>query len=456
MTDRKRPGRDAERLELLVVDDDAEIAGDLARLLERVGHSVEHAGTSAEALGRLRAHAFDVALVDLQMPGMSGLQLLDELGADDLDCEFVMLTGHGSIESAVTAMKLGAADFLTKPVGLQELDVVVRRAAERRRMRVDNRRLKLLLDRARPEGELIGSSPPMTALRTLIERIAASDRPALVVGESGTGKELVARALHAGSGRADKPLVSFNGAALAETLAESELFGHERGAFTGADESRPGLFEAADGGTLFIDEVGELPQSIQAKLLRALEDGAVRRVGSVRERRVDVRVIAATNRDLAAEAVAGRFREDLLYRLNVLTLEVPPLRDREGDIALLATHFAGDEWAFEEGLTDKLAAYGWPGNVRQLANAIERAKVLATDQTIRQNGLPPEIVERLTAVPVSATDAGRGRAGSLDDLNRQHVAETYERHERNKSQTARALGVSRRALYRLLERYGIE
>jgi transcriptional regulator with PAS, ATPase and Fis domain len=274
----------------------------------------------------------------------------------------------------------------------------------------------------------------------------------LIQGESGTGKELVAKALHRSSRFSDKPLVVINCAALPETLLESELFGHEKGAFTGAIASKPGLFEVADGGTLFIDEIGELAGGLQAKLLRVLEDGSLRRVGSVKERRVSVRLLAATNRDLGEEILKGRFREDLYYRINVLTITLPPLRERQGDLPQLIEHFAGRDWRWNKEFQEILENYGWPGNVRQLRNAVERAKILAEDNVLELENLPPEIVR-------SGMEAAVQRPGpeaDLETLNRHHIADTFNRYQGNKARTARALGISRRTLYRLLEKHDIE
>ncbi|MCA9259963.1 MAG: sigma 54-interacting transcriptional regulator, partial [Planctomycetales bacterium] len=267
----------------------------------------------------------------------------------------------------------------------------------------------------------------------------------------GTGKELVARALHESSHLADKPLVVVNCAALPATLLESELFGHEKGAFTGAVVAKPGLFEVADGGTLLIDEIGEMAGELQAKLLRVLEDGSLRRVGSVKERRVRVRLLAATNRDLLQEVKEKRFREDLFYRINVLTIHLPPLRTRVGDLELLAKHFLGDQWRAAEDLLPTLRKYSWPGNVRQLLNALERAKLLADDEVLSAANLPPEILDSTSSSPVVSVDGDV----DLDTLTRQHLVETYRRHGGNKARTARALGIGRRTLYRLLEKYRI-
>jgi transcriptional regulator with PAS, ATPase and Fis domain len=325
--------------------------------------------------------------------------------------------------------------------------------ARQRALDQENRQLRVALQQRERKTELVGESPAMQEIYRLVERTGPTDKPILIQGESGTGKELVAQALHRASLLAEKPLVVINCAALPETLLESELFGHEKGSFTGAIASKPGLFEVADGGTLFIDEIGELAGSLQAKLLRVLEDGSLRRVGSVKEIKVKVRLLAATNRDLAEEVAAGRFREDLFYRINVLTIQLPPLRERPGDIALLAEHFANPQvWKCEDQLLPLLERYSWPGNVRQLRNAIERTKILAVDEQLKAENLPPEILRASQESPTAAP----GSRVDLDTVNRQHIFETFRRYRGNKTHTARALGISRRALYRLLEKHDIE
>jgi DNA-binding NtrC family response regulator len=439
-------------IDLLLVDDDDELRTDIASFLSSRGYRVQSCGDGEEAIAQADQRAFDVAILDVAMPRLSGLEVLQKLKARGAECEVVMLTGEGTIESAVEAMKLGAREFLSKPISLRELDRLVRKAHETGQLQRENQHLKAVLKQQQRSPNIIGESKVMQEVYRLIERTGPAHKPVLIQGDSGTGKELVARALHEASPLADKPFVVINCAALPETLLESELFGHEKGAFTGAISSKPGLFEVADGGTLFIDEIGELAGALQAKLLRVLEDGSLRRIGSVKERRVHVRLIAATNREMAEEVREGRFREDLFYRINVLTIFLPPLREREGDIRLLVDYFLGPEWHIEEEVLKIFENYSWPGNVRQLQNAIERAKILAEDEWIRAHNLPPEIVKGAAATPVSQIGANM----DLDTVNKIHVADTYKRFGGNKARTARALGIGRRTLYRLLEKYGID
>ncbi|HVC99391.1 MAG TPA: sigma-54 dependent transcriptional regulator [Pirellulales bacterium] len=440
-----------KNVDLLLVDDDAEFRDTVARRFLRSGYRVQQAGGGVEALELTARRQFDVAVVDLRMPGMSGVELLDKLKAAGAECEVVLLTGEGSIETAVDAMKRGAHDYLTKPFPLAELELVVQRAYERRQLRKENQQLKAVLERSRPDSEMIGRSAAMHEVFRLIGRAGPTDKAILIQGESGTGKELVARALHRASPRAERPMVVIKCAALPETLLESELFGHEKGSFTGAVSAKPGLFEVADGGTLFIDEIGEMPGPLQAKLLRVLEDGSMRRIGSLKEFRVDVRLLAATNRDMAEEVKAGRFREDLYYRINVLSLELPPLRRRTGDVPLLVAKFLGPEWEIEPAAMQALESYTWPGNIRQLINAIERAKILADGFVVRLVDLPHDL-QRPPQAEVPSALVG---SDNLDEIERAHVIEVLQREKGNKARAARALGIDRRSLYRLLEKYGV-
>jgi DNA-binding NtrC family response regulator len=439
-------------IDLLLVDDDNELRRDIAQYLSSRGYRVQQCADGEEALAQSERRAFDVAILDMAMPRLSGLEVLQRLKNRGAECEVVMLTGEGTIETAVEAMKLGAREFLSKPVSLRELDRVVRKSYGAAQLQRENQQLRAVIKQQQRPTKMVGESTAMQEVFRLIERTAPANKPILIQGDSGTGKELVARALHESSPLADKPFVVINCAALPETLLESELFGHEKGAFTGAISTKPGLFEVADGGTLFIDEIGELAGSLQAKLLRVLEDGSLRRIGSVKERRVNVRLIAATNRQMAKEVREGRFREDLFYRINVLTIFLPPLRDRQGDIRQLVNSFVGPEWQIEDAVLQIFESYSWPGNVRQLQNAIERAKILAEDEWIRAQNLPPELVKG-AACAVTTNHSGNV---DLDTVNKLHVADTYRRLHGNKARTARALGIGRRTLYRLLEKYGID
>ncbi|TXT36524.1 MAG: Fis family two component sigma-54 specific transcriptional regulator, partial [Planctomycetota bacterium] len=343
---------------------------------------------------------------------------------------------------------------------LSELEALIQKAYERRQLNKENTQLKAVIERDRPKLRMIGESPAMQEVFKLITKAGPSDRAILIQGESGTGKELVARALHEHSSRSSRPLISINCTALTETLLESELFGHEKGAFTGAVAAKPGLFELADGGTLFIDEIGEMPGVMQAKLLRVLQDGSMRRVGSLQERRVNVRVITATNRDLATEVAAHRFREDLYYRINVMSLDLPPLRVRAGDIPLLVNYFLGSGWNIAPDALRVLEAYSWPGNIRQLINVIERAKILAEDQFITTDELPAIILNPTAtlgsqAVPM-ATSPAIADDGTLAAIEKARVVEVMQKQKGNKSRAAQMLGVSRRSLYRLLEKYNLD
>lgn len=445
-----------KQLEVLVVDDDREFCSLLMEKLQRDGYAATGASDGEQALELASSRHFDVAIFDMRMPGMSGLELLEEFKKRYPDCEVILLTGQGSIESAVKAMQLGASNYLLKPFSLAELIAQIEKAAERGALRKENEQLKTLLRRSQGNFPIIGRSAPMQEIFRLIERAGPSERAILIQGESGTGKELVAQALHRASPRADRPLVTINCAALPESLLESELFGHEKGSFTGAVTAKQGLFEAADGGTLFIDEIGEMPPALQAKLLRILENGVLRRVGSVQERKVDVRLLAATNRRLEDEIKAGRFREDLYYRVNVMSLELPPLRERFGDIPLLVAHLLGDAWGIELDALQCLKAYAWPGNVRQLFNVLDRAKILADGNIIRLQDLPKALQSASNCTPLTIPLRGVESTDDLGLCQRVKVLQVLEREAFNKARAARALGISRRKLYRLLEKYELE
>jgi DNA-binding NtrC family response regulator len=450
-----RPNMTDSPIDLLLVEDDDAFRQTAARWMARKGHRVEEAPNGTEALRQCERKHFDVAVVDMNMPGISGMEVLQRLKDAGTDTEVIILTGQATVENAVQAMKLGASDYLTKPFPLVDLEQRCLLAAERGSLRKENRQLKTIIRRNHPKTRIIGESDGIRDVLRLIERVAPTDKAVLIQGESGTGKELVARSIQEKSHRADKPFVTINCAALPETLVESELFGHERGSFTGATSQKDGLFEVADGGTLFVDEIGELPLSLQPKLLRVLEDGSLRRVGSHQERRVDVRVVAATNRDLEKEVQAGRFREDLYYRINVMSLVLPPLRERPGDIPLLVQHFLGEEWKVDPEAMDALTHYRWPGNVRQLANALDRATVLAEDGTILPEDLPREVLQG--GGPPLVDGHPPGEVGDdLASLEKSHILAVLRKEKGNKAKAARALGIHRRKLYRLIERLQIE
>ncbi|HMP79578.1 MAG TPA: sigma-54 dependent transcriptional regulator [Pirellulaceae bacterium] len=444
---------DRSHIQLLIVDDEEDFREAAAAYFKKLGYSVLTAADGQQALVLATKRTIDVAIIDLHMPLLTGIGLLKALREQESDLQAIMLTGGGTIENAVESMKQGAFDFLTKPAKLNELDLVIQRAFRARQLEKENRQLRHIIRQVTPPAEMIGQSVAMQEVFRLIEKTAVTDKPVLIEGESGTGKELVARAIHKMSALANQPMVVINCAALPEPLLESELFGHEKGSFTGAIAAKPGLFEIADGGTLFIDEIGELAGSLQAKLLRVLEDGSLRRIGSVKERKVKVRLIAATNRDLRIEVGRGNFREDLLYRINVLAIRLPPLRERGGDTQLLIRHFVGAQWKISDELIHLLCNYSWPGNIRQLQNAIERAKILAEGNEILRENLPPEVIG------VGACD-GKTVANldklDLESLNRHHVEQVYRRYHGNKTHTAKALGIGRRSLYRLLEKFHIE
>jgi DNA-binding NtrC family response regulator len=451
---------DSSSIDLLLVDDDTDFRASVARRFMRRGFLVQEAANGEEALSCADRRQFDIVVLDLMMPGIGGIETLEKIKNLHPECEVIMLTGQGSVETAVQAMKLGAYDYLAKPFPLAELEVLVEKAYERRAIRKENHQLKSFLERGRKDEKgMIGESQAIRNVYRLIERAGPTDKAILIQGESGTGKELVARALHSHSQRNDKPFVVINCAALPENLLESELFGHEKGSFTGATAAKPGLFEVADGGTLFIDEIGELAGGLQAKLLRVLEDGSLRRIGSIKERRVNVRLIAATNRTMQQEVRAGRFREDLYYRINVMSLELPPLRERSGDIRLLVNHFLQPDWQIEPAAMNAMEKYSWPGNVRQLINALERAKILADDHIINCCDLPPEVLGEHsydTEKRNESSSVNNDECDNLASIQRAHIIEVLSRERGNKARAARALGINRRSLYRLLDKYEID
>ncbi|NVB80790.1 MAG: sigma-54-dependent Fis family transcriptional regulator [Kofleriaceae bacterium] len=456
---------------VLLVDDEPGVLFTLSEVLTDRGHRVVTARSGAEALTKL--DDAETVVTDLSMPGMDGLELMTQIVARDPALPVLLLTAHGSERVAVAAMKQGAYDYLAKPFDIDEITVVIERALEARRLRVDNRRLAAEQTLGR---RIIGASRPMRRLLEATGRVASRDVTVLVRGETGTGKEFVAELLHAQSARAHKPLIRFNCAALPAELADAELFGHARGAFTGANTSRQGFFAQADGGTLILDEVGELPPAVQAKLLRALQEGEIQPVGSGRIDKVNVRVVASTNRDLAADVKAGTFREDLYYRLAVVELVVPPLRDRKDDIPALAEEFArryGEKFglggiSLESALIDALVRTEWPGNVRQLENTIARLAALSAGGVIGLADLQSaddHISDSGNALPVMPTsdhddpapDARNGPSlkEQVEAFERGLVARALDATGGNQSEAARRLGVSRVTLIDKMKKYGL-
>jgi two-component system nitrogen regulation response regulator GlnG len=413
------------RARALVADDEPSIRFVLREALEAAGLEVTDVDSGDAALEALGSEHFDIAFFDVRMPGLSGLELLDHARSVARDMAVVIITAQNTLENAVEAMKRGALDYLVKPFRLAEITALTEKARRTRALEREVRALRREVARRVPPGErLVGKSPVLLEIFKTIGKVARSDVPVLVTGESGTGKELVARALHAASARAEAPFVALNAAAIPRELLESELFGHERGAFTGAVESRQGRFREADSGTLFLDEIGDMPIELQAKLLRVLQSGEITPIGGRRAERVDVRILAATHRDLDAEVRGGRFREDLLYRLRVVPIELPPLRERPEDVPLLAEHFVakyaeelgtGPRWLADETLR-RLAAHPWPGNVRELENAVKRALVLATGEV-----LAPDDFDFLVAKSVE-----NPRGAGLESVVADEVAEALD------------------------------
>jgi DNA-binding NtrC family response regulator len=441
-------------LRLLVVDDEAIVRESLAAWFRQEGHEVKTAENAKEALRLCAEGRFDMALVDIRMPGLDGLELQARLSAADPELTVIVMTAYASVDTAVRALKAGAYDYIVKPFDPDDLSLLVRRAAEHRSLRAENLRLKKSIDAVATPPPLLGSSPAMQHVSDMVRAVAASDATVLVLGESGTGKELVARAIHAASPRRYNPLVVVNCGALPEGTLESELFGHEAGAFTGARARHKGKFEAAEGGTVFLDEIGEVGPKVQVDLLRVLEEKAVTRLGGNTPVAVDFRVVAATHRDLAALVKEGAFREDLFWRLNVFTIDVPPLRERREDIPILAEHFlegfahamSRRPLALSPATREALLSYPWPGNVRELQNAIERAVVVGTGPLVEPADLPLHI----TAAP-----PGLG-AGSLAEAEKGHVQAVLEAERWNISRAARVLDVDRVTLYNKIRKYDLK
>jgi len=450
---------------VLIVDDDRGHLTSLRTVIRSWGYGVETAEDGREAVARVKEKPVDLVLMDVRMAAMSGIEALAHIKAYNPAIPIVIMTAYSSVVSAVEALKGGAYDYLIKPLDFDVLKLSIERACEHAGLKVENEDLKARLGDPFERPDIIGKSAAMRALLEMLAMVAPSEATVLIAGESGTGKELIAKSLHANSPRRENPLVTVNCAALTESLLESELFGHEKGAFTGADRRREGRFMQAHGGTVFLDEVGEMSSRMQAKLLRVLQEKEIQRVGSEDVLKVDVRVVAATNRDLEEDVRQGDFREDLFYRLNVMNLTVPPLRERREDIPLLAQHFL-EKYARRNRKTvkgfvplamDMLLKYDWPGNVRELENAVERAVILMPGEHITEKQLPLAVVQQHAGedgaddLPQPATDGTR----TLEEMEREAIAATLAATDGNKSETARRLGISRKTLHNKLKAYRI-
>jgi DNA-binding NtrC family response regulator len=444
-----------ERVHVLVVDDDPEVRSLLNRVLTKGGLTIAEASSGNEGMTMLGKQEFDVALIDMKLPDASGLDILRWAREAEVDAEFIVLTGNADVETAVEAMRLGAYDFLTKPWRNAELVEIIGKAAEKKTLRRENSALKEVMTRRDGLPQIIGETPEVQEVLSIIGRVAASDSPVLIHGESGTGKELVARTIHLKSRRAGRPFVSINCGALPDTLLETELFGHKRGAFSGAISSRVGLFEAADGGTLFLDEIGEMSPAMQVRLLRVLDSGEVRRVGEERAFHVDVRIVAATAKDLNREAAEGRFRWDLFYRVSTIVVPVPPLRRRRTDIPLLVKYFAGATGTrkplrFASEAMERLMSYEWPGNIRELRNFIERMQILSAGDEVTAADLPQEL--SASRRPPEPTD---NVLVPLQEIERRHVERVLHATGWNKAQAARVLEVDIKTLNKKIRDFGL-
>ena len=439
------------KIKVLVAEDEVHLGQILSNFLTGRGYAVQTVTDGRAALELLRAEAYDVALLDIVMPELDGLEVLKQVRADADPPEVIIITGNGTIETAISAMKLGAYDYMAKPYRMAEIDVLVRRAWEKRRLARENVLLQSQLDRAGEGNEITTQYAPLQAVLDMVAKVAPSDSAVLITGESGTGKELIAQMLHRLSERSG-PFVDVSCASLSEGMLESELFGHERGAFSGADERKLGLMELAAGGTLFLDEISELSLKLQSKLLRALDQRSFYRVGGTQKVEVDVRILAASNRDLVQRAAESSFRDDLLYRINTIEIKLPPLRERAVDIPLIARQFLRffsktNPPTLSTDALDVLARYPWPGNVRELKNVIERVVLLAHGPQIRASDLP-------LTLPGAGAPSSSSPAISLAELERRHIETVLHNANWHQGRAASALGISSKTLYRKIREYG--
>ncbi len=439
---------------ILIVDDEFSVRDSLARWLRKDGYEVVTAEDGLEALRQADRRSFDAAILDIKMPGMDGLEVQSRLLEREPELPTVMITAYASVDTAVRALKRGAFDYVTKPVDPEELSHLVSRAIEQRRLRRENSQLRKTIDDLVSVDQIIGESPAIRKVMELVGHVAATDATVLITGESGTGKELIARAIHANSERRYRPIIPVNCGAVPDALLESELFGHEKGAFTGADHQRKGKIEMADGGTLFLDEIGVIPARMQIELLRVLEDRMFTRLGGSEQVHSDFRVICATNEDLESAVRDGRFREDLFYRINVFTIEAPPLRERRSDIPLLAEYFLNrfgrqmdrEITSISPEAMDLLLRHDWPGNIRELCNAIERAMVVGTPPEVRCEDLP--IGDRVSR--------SAGVCEALSDIERRHIEAVLNRTDWNITRAAKILEIDRVTVYNKIRKFGIE
>jgi two-component system response regulator HydG len=462
-----------ELLHVMVVDDDEKVRKACCEIAGRMGCTVVGAGNALAAQAILKDHPIDLILLDLKLPGGGGMALLEQVKTLHPETAVVVMTAFATVSSAVEAMRIGASDYLTKPFALDELTRVLGRAGQRHHMDVQSRQLRERLRTQQGMGGLVGRSPEMEKLYRILSKVAFSTHPVLILGESGTGKELVARSIHFNGTNAEKPFIPVDCGSLVPTLIESELFGHVKGAFTGADRAKEGLLASADGGTVFLDEIGELPLDLQSKLLRALQEKEVRPVGATQAKPISARVLAATNRDLTGMVEQGRFRKDLYFRLNVVNLRIPPLRNRREDIAPLAMHFlermqkeTGTERIFSDETLRMITEYDWPGNVRELENAIERACALSSGPVLHMGDMPTQLQDfRMQRGPLGLPAEEEGEevvaSGtkeaivSLADMEKQAILRTIQQLNGDKLMAARLLGIGKTTLYRKLKEYGI-
>ncbi len=452
------------KFRILVVDDEESLREYLAIMLHREGYHVDAVSDGAQAVARLKEYGYDLVISDIKMPRFTGFELLRHIKDRTPETAVIMVTAFSTTEEAVEAMKQGAYDYITKPFKNEEIRLVIKNALERQSLRHENQELKKELERRYSFGNLIGKSKSMQEVYDLIQKVACSRVNVLITGESGTGKEVVAKAIHYNSDRKDRPFLPINCGAIPENLLESELFGHEKGSFTGAFQQKTGLFEVANGGTVFLDEIGELPPMMQVKLLRVLQEREFRRVGGTRDIQVDVRLIAATNKDLEQAVAEGEFREDLFYRLNVIRLSLPPLRDRREDIPLLVEHLyrkmsANETVTVSEAAMRRLLDYNWPGNIRELENVLERCVVLGHGNVLEENFLPPQLQPRpaegsagLTDLPESGLDLDEYLGG----IEKEILLKALERTGGVRKKAAELLGITFRSIRYRLAKFGID